>query len=87
MTAEDPHFFERLCDVQTPDFLWVGCSDSRVPANQVLGLPPGDVFVQRNVGNQVLHTDLNTMSCLEYGVDVLKVTLPRTGEPDAAPVR
>ncbi|KAG2500833.1 hypothetical protein HYH03_001595 [Edaphochlamys debaryana] len=71
--AEDPEFFNRLCGQQSPQFLWIGCSDSRVPANQILGLAPGEVFVQRNVGNQATHTDLNCMSCLEYAVKELKV--------------
>ncbi|PNW79196.1 hypothetical protein CHLRE_09g405750v5 [Chlamydomonas reinhardtii] len=71
--AADPKFFERLCEQQNPEYLWIGCSDSRVPANQILGLQPGEVFVQRNVGNQATHTDLNVMSCLEYSVKELKV--------------
>lgn len=73
MRAADPAFFERLKTQQAPEFLWIGCSDSRVPANQILGMAPGEVFVQRNVGNQALHTDLNSMSCLEYAVRTLKV--------------
>ncbi|KAG2438275.1 hypothetical protein HYH02_010973 [Chlamydomonas schloesseri] len=71
--AADPKFFERLCTQQNPEYLWIGCSDSRVPANQILGLQPGEVFVQRNVGNQATHTDLNCMSCLEYSVKELQV--------------
>ncbi|KAG2429546.1 hypothetical protein HXX76_010781 [Chlamydomonas incerta] len=71
--ASDPNFFERLCKQQNPEYLWIGCSDSRVPANQILGLQPGEVFVQRNVGNQATHTDLNCMSCLEYSVKELQV--------------
>lgn len=70
---EDPHFFGRLADQQSPEYLWIGCSDSRVPANQLLGLMPGDVFVHRNIANLVIHTDLNCMSVIKYAVDVLKV--------------
>jgi len=72
-TAEDPDFFARLAERQTPEYLWIGCSDSRVPANQIVGLPPGDVFVHRNVANVVVHTDLNCLSVLQYAVDVLAV--------------
>ncbi|GLC39264.1 hypothetical protein PLESTB_001649800 [Pleodorina starrii] len=71
--AEDPEYFNRLITQQAPEYLWIGCSDSRVPANAILGLEPGEVFVQRNVGNQATHTDLNCMSCLEYSVKELKV--------------
>src|SRR3954447_7167179 len=62
MTAEDPEFFSRLASQQTPRYLWIGCSDSRVPANQIVGLPPGAVFVHRNVANLVVHSDLNCLS-------------------------
>ena len=73
MVAEDPEFFASLVERQTPEYLWIGCSDSRVPANQIVGLPPGDVFVHRNVANVVVHTDLNCLSVLQYAVDVLAV--------------
>lgn len=73
MRASDPDFFNRLVSQQNPEYLWIGCSDSRVPANQILGLAPGEIFVQRNVGNQAMHTDMNLMSCLEYAVKSLKV--------------
>jgi carbonic anhydrase len=73
MTAEDADFFERLSHQQAPQFLWIGCSDSRVPANQIVGLAPGELFVQRNVANLAVHTDLNFLSVLQFGVDVLGV--------------
>jgi len=69
----DPDFFRRLAEQQTPKYLWIGCSDSRVPANQIIGLPPGEVFVHRNVANLVVHTDLNCLSVLQYAVEVLRV--------------
>lgn len=71
--AEDPRFFERLSQQQAPRYLWIGCSDSRVPATQIVDLPPGDIFVQRNVANVVSHTDLNCLSAIQFAVDVLKV--------------
>nr|AJW81214.1 beta type carbonic anhydrase [Lobosphaera incisa] len=73
MHESDPNYFSKLAHQQNPEYLWIGCSDSRVPANQILGLAPGEVFVQRNVGNQVTHRDMNCMSCIEYAVDALKV--------------
>src|SRR6476661_1317235 len=71
--AENPGFFSDLLERQAPEYLWIGCSDSRVPANQVVGLAPGEVFVHRNVANVVGHTDLNCLSVLQFAVDVLKV--------------
>ena len=73
VTREDPQFFARLAKQQAPEYLWIGCSDSRVPANQIVGLLPGEMFVHRNVANVVVHTDLNCLSSIQYAVDVLKV--------------
>jgi len=73
MTRQDPGFFQRLADQQAPEYLWIGCSDSRVPANQIIGLLPGEIFVHRNVANVVVHTDLNCLSTLQFAVDVLRV--------------
>ncbi len=73
MKDGDPAFFERLASQQSPRFLWIGCSDSRVPANQIVGLAPGEIFVHRNVANVVVHTDLNCLSVLQYAVEVLAV--------------
>src|SRR5690606_14152926 len=71
--AEDPGFFARLSKIQHPKYLWIGCSDSRVPANQIIDMAPGEVFVHRNVANVVVHTDLNCLSVIQYAIDVLKV--------------
>ncbi|MFZ9877060.1 MAG: carbonic anhydrase [Chitinophagaceae bacterium] len=71
--TDDPDFFNRLANIQTPDFLWIGCSDSRVPANEITGTQPGEIFVHRNVANMVVHTDLNLLTVLEYAVHHLKV--------------
>ncbi|HTA65695.1 MAG TPA: carbonate dehydratase [Xanthomonadaceae bacterium] len=73
MRAEDPLFFKRLSSQQAPKYLWIGCSDSRVPANQIMGLAPGEVFVHRNIANVVVHTDLNCLSTIQFAVDLLKV--------------
>ena len=71
--ASDPGFFESLAEQQNPDFLWIGCSDSRVPATQLVGMVPGEMFVHRNVANVVVHTDFNCLSVMQYAVDVLQV--------------
>ena len=73
VSKEDPGFFERLSKQQAPKYLWIGCSDSRVPANQVVDLAPGEVFVHRNIANVVVHTDLNCLSVIQFAVDVLQV--------------
>jgi carbonic anhydrase len=73
LRQQDPEFFRKLSQQQTPGYLWIGCSDSRVPANQIVGLLPGELFVHRNVANLVVHTDLNCLTVLQFAVDVLKV--------------
>ena len=73
MTRQDPEFFARLSRQQAPQYLWIGCSDSRVPANQIVGLLPGEMFVHRNVANVVTHTDLNCLSAIQFAVEVLRV--------------
>ena len=70
---QNPDFFQKLSEQQSPKYLWIGCSDSRVPANEIVGLDPGELFVHRNVGNIVPHTDLNSLSVLQYAIDILKV--------------
>ncbi|MGG5577275.1 carbonate dehydratase [Myroides sp. C15-4] len=72
--AINPEYFKRLCHRQTPPVLWIGCSDSRVPANEIIGAEPGDVFVHRNIANMVIHSDMNMLSVLDYAVNILKVT-------------
>ena len=73
MTRQDPEFFARLARQQAPQYLWIGCSDSRVPANEIVGLPPGEMFVHRNVANVVVHADLNCLAAMQFAVDVLHV--------------
>lgn len=73
VSQEDPEFFDRLAHIQTPEFLWIGCSDSRVPADRITGTQPGEIFVHRNIANMVIHTDVNLFSVLDYAVSHLKV--------------
>jgi carbonic anhydrase len=73
VNAEDPHFFESLAHQQSPKYLWIGCADSRVPANEIVGLKPGEIFVHRNVANLVMHTDFNCLSVVQFAVEVLEV--------------
>src|SRR5271154_6912063 len=70
---EDSNFFSRLANIHNPEFLWIGCADSRVPANEITGTNPGEVFVHRNIANMVVHTDMNMLSVLDYAVNVLSV--------------
>jgi carbonic anhydrase len=74
MVRQDPEFFSRLSAQQSPQYLWIGCADSRVPANQIIGLSAGEMFVHRNVANLVIHTDLNCLSAIQFAVDVLRVS-------------
>ncbi|MEO5510352.1 MAG: carbonate dehydratase [Longimicrobiales bacterium] len=74
MVSQDPEFFERLSNQQGPEYLWIGCSDSRVPANQITGLLPGEMFVHRNVANVVVHADLNCLSAIQFAVEVLRIS-------------
>ena len=73
VTAQDKDFFNRLAEQQSPEYLWIGCSDSRVPANQITGLAPGEVFVHRNIANVVVHTDLNVLSVIQFAIELLQV--------------
>lgn len=73
MVQQEPDFFRKLSEQQFPSYLWIGCSDSRVPANQIVGLLPGELFVHRNIANIVVHTDLNCLSVMQFAVDILKV--------------
>lgn len=73
VTDADPDFFKRLANQQSPEYMWIGCSDSRVPANQITGLAPGEVFVHRNIANVVVHTDMNALSVIQFAIDQLKV--------------
>jgi carbonic anhydrase len=73
MTASDPEFFQRLVAQQSPQYLWIGCCDSRVPANQIVGLLPGDMFVHRNIANVVAQTDLNCLSAIQFAIEVLRI--------------
>jgi carbonic anhydrase len=73
LLEDDPDFFEKLSKQQTPEYLWIGCSDSRVPANAIVGMRPGELFVHRNVGNLVIHTDMNCLSVVQFAVEVLKI--------------
>ena len=88
MKAEDPHFFDKLVAQQSPEYLWIGCADSRVPANEIVGLLPGELFVHRNVANLVIQTDLNCLSVLQFAVEYLKVKhIMVTGHYDCGGVK
>lgn len=73
IAAEDPDFFPKLAKQQKPELLWIGCADSRVPANEIINLPPGEVFVHRNIANMVIHTDLNCLSVIQFAVEILQI--------------
>lgn len=73
VTKQDPEFFKKLANQQSPEYLWIGCADSRVPANEIVGLAPGELFVHRNIANLVIHTDLNALSVIQFAIDLLRV--------------
>jgi carbonic anhydrase len=73
VTGQDPDFFKKLANQQSPEYLWIGCADSRVPANEIVGLAPGELFVHRNIANLVIHTDLNALSVIQFAIDLLRV--------------
>jgi len=73
VTSQDPEFFKKLANQQSPEYLWIGCADSRVPANEIVGLAPGELFVHRNIANLVIHTDLKALSVIQFAIDMLKV--------------
>lgn len=73
VTSQDPEFFKKLANQQSPEYLWIGCADSRVPANEIVGLAPGELFVHRNIANLVIHTDLNALSVIQFAIDLLRV--------------
>lgn len=73
VTSRDPEFFKKLANQQSPEYLWIGCADSRVPANEIVGLAPGELFVHRNIANLVIHTDLNALSVIQFAIDLLRV--------------
>ncbi|WVN41407.1 carbonate dehydratase [beta proteobacterium MWH-UniP1] len=73
VSAQDPEFFQKLANQQSPEYLWIGCADSRVPANEIVGLAPGELFVHRNIANLVIHTDLNALSVIQFAIDLLRV--------------